>query len=171
MNNKVRIEGETVFIEVVRKDGSVHEVVVDKDDLDIVNQVSSIYVEPNGRTIYALFGIKINNRRVKKSIHRLLMNPDAGQVVDHIDGNGLNNRRSNLRICTMAENSQNRISSKYPLPRGVSLFKRTGKYRAQVKIKGKIKHLGSFDDIDSAEKAARLFRQQHMPFSNESRRG
>jgi len=49
-------------------------------------------------------------------MHRVIMNPPEGLVVDHIDGNGLNNQRSNMRICTAAQNSKNRTgygASKY----------------------------------------------------------
>jgi hypothetical protein len=41
-------------------------------------------------------------------LHRAIMQPPTGFVVDHIDGNGLYNARNNLRICTQMENSQNR---------------------------------------------------------------
>jgi hypothetical protein len=53
-------------------------------------------------------------------VHRLIMAPPAGFVVDHIDGDGLDNTRANLRVCTHAQNLQNRIQSAWRLlPRGI----------------------------------------------------
>lgn len=52
-----------------------------------------------GRLIYIA-----NSNAVGRYLHRAIMNPGPDLVVDHIDGNGLNNCRSNLRLCTLAEN-------------------------------------------------------------------
>jgi hypothetical protein len=56
-----------------------------------------------GRNRYAV--ATINGREV--SMHRLIMNAAKGTIVDHIDGDGLNNQRHNLRFCTLAENFRN----------------------------------------------------------------
>ena len=45
-----------------------------------------------------------NSKDGFKYLHRVLMEPPEDMVIDHIDGDGLNNRRSNMRICTLAEN-------------------------------------------------------------------
>jgi len=88
-------------------------------------------------------------------MHQFIMNPPKGMVVDHIDGNGLNNRRSNLRICTRPENTRNRrpnpnTSTGY---KGVWRDKRTGRYWAQIYFKGKSTRLGSFDTAVEAAHA------------------
>ncbi len=91
----------------------------------------------NGRTVY---------------MHRMLMRPRKGYVVDHIDGNGLNNRRCNLRVCTPAQNLANKS------PRGgssqfVGVYRRRDKWVAHVTRRGKYYYLGIFDDEVAAAKA------------------
>lgn len=91
----------------------------------------------------------------KHRMHRMLMQPPAGYCIDHINGNPFDNRRANLRICTLRENNQNatkrdpRASSKF---KGVYWNSRAQKWRAQIKSDKKI-HLGSFTDEVAAAKA------------------
>jgi len=98
-------------------------------------------------------------------MHREIMQPPEGMVVDHIDGNGLNNHPRNLRVCTPAENQRNRRpvggSSQY---KGVSYDKEHGKWEAGIHINGKRIHIGLFDsEIEAARaydrKAQELFGQ------------
>jgi len=81
------------------------------------------------------------------SMHRFLINPPTDMVVDHIDGNKLNNKRSNLRVCTRADNSANRVNVK-----GYSKVP-SGMYQARICYKGKNMYLGSFDTEKKARKA------------------
>jgi len=84
-------------------------------------------------------------------MHRLIMQPPEGMVVDHIDGNGLNNRRSNLRICTPHQNSFNQPqrpgTSRF---KGVSFRRDCGKWDVQIRMKGKALHLGLYEDEEQA---------------------
>ncbi len=91
----------------------------------------------------------INGKSI--SMHRLIMNPPPGRVVDHIDGNGLNNRRENLRICTPAQNRYNtRPAGKSPYV-GVSRAGR--RWRAKIRHKGRDIWLGYFDTAIEAARA------------------
>lgn len=93
-------------------------------------------------------------------MHRFLMNAQRGQIVDHKNRNTLDNRRSNLRFCTHAQNQQNRHCN-----RGNSLFKgvwREGnRWRAYIGFEGKQIWLGSFDTEEQAalahDRAARIY--------------
>ena len=107
------------------------------------------------------FSTKIGKKIIK--LHRFLMGDPPGLVVDHWDGNRLNNRKSNLRVCTTRENNMNiglmgRNRSGY---RGVSFSKTNRKWRATISLDRKQLHLGYFDhpDVASAvyEEAAELF--------------
>jgi hypothetical protein len=87
----------------------------------------------------------------------LKFKPPKGMVIDHIDGDGLNNQEYNLRLVTARQNNQNRhekVTSKYP---GVSWHKLTNKWIAHISINGKVYHLGSFTSEEEAfEKYKRM---------------
>ena len=84
-------------------------------------------------------------------LHRLLMNTPEGFETDHINGNKLDNRKSNLRICTRSQNQHNQKprtgSSKY---KGVCWYKPVEKWLAQIRSSGKKKHIGLFSDEKEA---------------------
>jgi hypothetical protein len=85
------------------------------------------------------------------------MAPIAGQVVDHINGDIYDNRRSNLRLCTNAENIRN--AQKRCIKKATSKFKGVGfdsnrnRWRATITVDWKTKHLGYFDSEEDAAKA------------------
>ena len=85
-------------------------------------------------------------------MHQFIMRPPKGKVVDHIDGNGLNNRRANLRLCTPRQNRRNtRPRRKTSAFLGVS--RRGSKYLARIKHDGRQLYLGLFDDEIEAARA------------------
>lgn len=87
------------------------------------------------------------------ALHQILI-PGVLQI-DHRDGNGLNNQRSNLRSATAGENSRNRGPNKNNASgwKGVSWYKAGRKWRATIYVQGKNRLLGSFDDSVEAAKA------------------
>ena len=97
-------------------------------------------------------------------LHRYIVDAKSGEYVDHIDNNFNNYRRTNLRICNNAENNRNRWLQKnntsgYP---GVSWSKREQQWRARIKVDGKEKHLGYFNDIDDAIKAKKIAEEKYF---------
>lgn len=102
-------------------------------------------------------------------LHRWLLQPRAGLVVDHINFNGLDNRRKNLRIGTQAMNRQNLQPDKRNTSgiRGVSWHSIGHKWRARIKLNGREIHLGLFDNLADAEHAVKSARRRYMPFSPE----
>lgn len=101
------------------------------------------------------------DRYVKIKMHRVLMDAPDGLQVDHIDGDGLNNRRCNLRLVTNMQNCWNQRvavnnTSGY---RGVSFHTRRACWQANIRVNGKLKHLGRFEtskDASAAYDAAAL---------------
>jgi hypothetical protein len=96
-----------------------------------------------------------NGRRRRRTIlmHREIMNPPEGMVVDHINHFGLNNRRSNLRNCTPAQNTQNCRPRTDGKSRFIGVFPNRGKWRAAITYQGDKHYLGLFDDEIEAAKA------------------
>lgn len=88
-------------------------------------------------------------------IHREIMKPQENMQIDHINGNTLDNQKQNLRIVTFHQNRMNRKlqSNNTSGFKGVSLIKKTGKWRAQIKVIPKTIYLGNFDSKELAAKA------------------
>lgn len=86
------------------------------------------------------------------SMHTFLMKPPVGVFIDHWDRNGLNNQRANLRICTHAQNCQNRFrcNSNRSGFKGVSWKTKNKKWCAQIKLGKIVKHIGLFSDPKEA---------------------
>lgn len=79
------------------------------------------------------------------TLHRAILNPPSGTVVDHINGDKLDNRRCNLRIATHSENMRNRKMSKVG-SKGVTWRARDGVWEAAIKVDQQTIFLGSFQD-------------------------
>ncbi len=98
----------------------------------------------------------LKGKQIPIIMHRLLMNAEKKcDMVDHRDGNGLNNQKENLRHCSNRENSRNRKiqannTSGY---KGVSWHKRDGKWNVNINVNQKKTHLGYFTCLIKAAKA------------------
>lgn len=84
------------------------EALVDDEDYEVLNKFKW-HAATGHRTMYAKGIVTMDKYRVLVTMHRFVMNAyDSDMVVDHIDGNGLNNQRSNLRLATVSQNNANR---------------------------------------------------------------
>ena len=96
-----------------------------------------------------------NGKRYLVLMHRAILTGSEEKQCDHIDGNGLNNRRGNLREVTHAENQRNRKPGVNNTSgfKGVTFNKASAKWRAFIKLDGKRKFLGAFKTPDAAAAA------------------
>ena len=123
--------------------------IVDPENFEALNKYKWC-VTRNVHTSYACRGEK--GKLIL--MHRQIMQTPAGMVVDHIDGNGLDNRVRNMRNCTRGANCCNtRTEYGHTGFRGVRYHQHLGKYRATVMYKGKKHVVGEFDDAVEAAKA------------------
>lgn len=124
---------------------------VDERDIDIALSVTwRPFINQTSNTIYA--------HAARKYLHRLILNAPRGVQVDHVDGDGLNNTRANLRFASASQNGANRGPNKTRRPKssrfkGVSLDKGSGLWTAQIKINKKCIHLGRYANEESAARA------------------
>ena len=88
-----------------------------------------------------------------KLIHRVIMDTPANMVVDHINGDTLDNRKQNLRNCTNQQNIMNRNGNRRAsgLPKGVTILK--GKYVANIRVNKKRIYLGRYVELKDASNA------------------
>ena len=128
---------------------------VDDDVWEWAKQYSW-YAETGGdnqTTAYARRRIRENGKARYVYLHRVIMNAKPGQQVDHINNNGLDCRRVNLRLCTDAQNHYNKpkpniiTTSRF---KGVCLEKRTGKWIAGGKHNWKRYNLGVYKTEEEA---------------------
>lgn len=112
---------------------------VDAADLPLVGNIKWRAGDSKGK-IYAVHG-----RHQKLRMHRLIIGAPKGVPVDHANGDTLDNRRCNLRLCTPSQNGANSVtprgSSQY---RGVRLRRKTGRWIAQINVQNKRIHIGVF---------------------------
>ena len=141
----------TVCLPLERRNGQVvGHTLVDANDATLLGQwtwrlssdgyaVRSETRDGNKRTIY---------------LHREVMQAPRGAIVDHVDGDRLDNRRQNLRIATPGENAANsRDRPRRSGYRGVYPHKPTGRWIAQISAGGHVRHLGIYDDPEAAARA------------------
>lgn len=114
--------------------------------------VDDDFIVPEGCCIgitkgYARLYSTTQPHKFKAYLHRYLMQATSCQSIDHIDGNKLNNQKSNLRFCT---NSQNQANRKM---KGYSWNLKDKKWRAKITINHKQMHLGSYNTEAEAKEA------------------
>lgn len=134
-----------------------YEIEIDQDDY--IKHIASsdrkwvAYVQ-HGYQVYFVRTLCKNNIKKSERLHRLIVGATFG-VVDHIDGNTLNLKKENLRLCTREENARNRRMGKNNSVgfKGVSFKKDTGKYWARIWVDGKNKSLGFFSNPSEAYNA------------------
>lgn len=129
---------------------------VDDDDFELISSFNWHY-QPKRKTGYAIGHIVINGKRTTRRMHRMIMKPVGKEQVDHINGNGLDNRRLNLRITNARGNAINRRSNPrsgfkgvrklYTCKNGAEMF------IASIGPKNNHKIIGYFNCIIKAAKA------------------
>ena len=142
--------------------------ICDEADLPIVSQYkwSATPIERRSGGYYAYGYVPATRRSV--SMHRMVLAAGKGQVVDHINGDGLDNRRCNLRFGTRSLNNANRggYAPKSGF-RGVYTVNNDKKFQARIWVDGKGTFLGRFE---TAEEAARAYDQAaHKAFGDFAR--
>ena len=124
--------------------------IIDEQDFDRVNQYKwhSVDHDGTGKRYYA--SCKLGKYTLY--MHRMVIGAQAGESVDHIDGNGLNNSRSNLRLATPSQNNMNQRvrNDNTSGHKGISWCPDREKYQVYINIDRKRKSLGRYKTIEEA---------------------
>ena len=132
--------------------------VVDDADYAWLNQwkwTAAKYL--NGNFYAVRYSPMKKGKHYQISMARLILGLERGdkRQADHIYHNTLDNRRDNLRLCTIQQNHMNQKPSLKSSSRfkGVGWHKMAKKWKASIKISGKSKHLGNFTKEENAARA------------------
>lgn len=136
---------------------------VDDEDYEELSRYKWRAVKkPSNNSWYALRDVKRNGKWTTEEMQRTIMKPGKHQQVDHIDHDGLNNQKSNLRVCTNADNSRNRLKGKnksfHSCFKGAYIPNRLKRkptwilnWASCIHFEGKTIHLGTFaTEIEAA---------------------
>jgi len=121
--------------------------IVDDSDFEKLNKfkwylntgyaVTAKYVKGSGRK---------NQKQIRILMHRLIINCKKGEIIDHINGNKLDNRKVNLRICNFSENIRNSSKRKNCISRFKGVSKLNKKWRCRLTLNYKEIHIGTFEN-------------------------
>lgn len=131
--------------EIILTQGKV--ALIDDEDYDELNKYKW-FAHASRNTFYASRNSDRNDSEDHKQhtikMHRVIMNPPSDMKIDHINGNGLDNRRENLRIVTNRQNCQNKHVQKTSDLIGVHWNKRDKTWRSEIRFDNKLYYLGSY---------------------------
>lgn len=135
--------------------------IVDDTDAAAVQQYKWHASKTSDGHYYARGYVQQGDKWVKVYMHRFLTGVSRGAVVDHINGDTLDNRRDNIRVCTQAENMRNQRArvARPGSRKGVSFDRARNKFQAYINVNGKRISLGRFateDEAVAAHNAAAL---------------
>lgn len=162
--NKYKFVDNICYIDCFNIKGELRgTILVDKEDFDIVSKYQW-HIEDSRKDIqYAQTNIGTRSAPKSLRIHRLLM-PDSIQV-DHINHNGLDNRKSNLRACNNRENNCNKDFSNKP-PKsgytGIRYNEKVGNYYVRIMVHKKEISLGHYNNLDDALEARKQAEIQYF---------
>ena len=164
MKRPIRIEIDVAYVPLTKG----QEAMIDLADVDLVDGVNwyalnSPHRDGRQRSVYA---VRMDGRKMIY-MHRLIARAPDGLLVDHIDGDGLNNRRHNVRVATAGQNNQNKKikCNNTTGVKGVIRDNTRGKFRAEIRVDKKAYTLGRFDKLeDAADAYARASAVLHGEF-------
>lgn len=149
----MKIRHSKSIIEITMECGNI--VIIDREDLIHFAKHSWYVMQGHGQSKYLKTNISIKGKHTTIEFHRYILGSKKGLEIDHFNGNGLDNRRSNLRFVTHQQNQSNlpkRKDKKYTSQYyGVSYCKRDSNWNCFVVFNGKSKNLGRYKtEIESA---------------------
>jgi hypothetical protein len=160
----IRIEGNIAYVPLTRG----YEAIIDADDVPLVDAWNWTAIVGLSN-VYAFRNYWKDKSKRRVYLHRAIMGEPDGFQVDHINGNGLDNRRVNLRLATRSQNQHNRGANFNNTSgfKGVTWHNGAKKWQAQIAFCGKNKYLGCYDTLEAAHAA---YAEASLKYHGEFRR-
>lgn len=151
-------------IVIKSKKHGTHIAVVDDDDFQRVSKYKwSLRKENKTNNTFYVRSMTFKKRGDNATLlHRLITNAPDGYDVDHANGNGLDNRRGNLRVCTHQMNGANQKTPKHNTTGFKGVSGKGNKFRAYIKVNYKQVYLGTFSTAIEAANAYNLGAQKYF---------
>jgi hypothetical protein len=162
-----------MFTRRIKARGKSYIAIVDDEDAEVLRgHAWEMLFHKNGKPSAVRRSLWVDGKKPSELLHRAIMSRSrvkiaSGLVVDHRNGNPLDNRRENLRVCTKQQNFQNQDKRipKTNLPRcavpGVAWHRVFKGWRASISIGGQKVILGLFHSMDEAIEARRKAEREH----------
>lgn len=135
-----------------------YKAIIDDEDYPFISQYRW-YAHSSGKHVYACrterFGLRKDNKKRHIYLHRVLLSAKE-EFVDHVNGDTLDNRKNNLRLCSNSENSRNQINRKNKINskfKGVKKNANCSTWSARITFNRKEIYIGSFKNEEDAAKA------------------
>lgn len=169
--SRIRVEGDVAYVSLTKG----YEALIDSADVPLVSKFNWC-ASVCRSTVYAVRGTRRGEKGYPARnicMHRVIANTPEGFETDHINGNGLDNRRCNLRSTSRAQNSVNTGIKKNNTSgyKGVDWSKTRKKWRARIRVNGERVGLGYYDSPEEAgaayDEAARIY---HGEFARDTLR-
>lgn len=153
---KIRIEDDIAYIPLSKG----HEAIIDASDVDLVSTWHWQSILAKGGRVYAGRKVRTGDHRKWVWLHRVICPPFEGGVTDHIDGNTLNNRRSNLRPATARQNANNLFIHRQNGSTGIQarVHRDNRSRRCAVRLT-----IGWYGDDSTASEACQKFNKLVLP--------
>lgn len=166
--NHIEIVGDHAEIFLINRDNEIYgKALIDIEDIEKVKAIRWHKSDLQRNTYYCTS----NNKQFRR-LHRYILNiTDPKILIDHINHNGLDNRKCNLRICTNQQNLCNCTVPKNNTSghKGVYFSKDKNKWTAQITLNNKTKYIGRYDTLEEAVKARNeAAKKYYGEFSNEN---
>ena len=143
----ITVIGNAAYVPLTRG----YEAIIDAADVGKVERYVW-HAMVKSHTVYAVRSDYSTGKMQKIGMHRAIAGAEEMQIVDHIDGNGLNNRRANVRIASVSQNCMNRKRAKNNTAKfkGVTYHAKDQKWWARIMANGRRVSLGYFETAAEA---------------------
>ncbi|WP_144509849.1 AP2 domain-containing protein [Bacillus sp. FJAT-22090] len=159
--NNIEILEEYAVMTIVSETHGTFKIKVDLEDVEKIQQVKWSVNHLNKKKYYVVTGKGI-------LLHRLIMDAPKGKDIDHIYGDTMDNRKSQLRICDRKQNMSNskHYANNTSGHRGVTWNKTVGKWMAYIMVNYKHKNLGYYVNKEDAINARKQADEKYLDYKN-----